>query len=247
MAAISFSPKTGSTETPVTPAAQEVQLVTTEPTAIVVAEPSVSPNGISRDDIILPRVNLVQKSGKLCDDFAPGSFLFEKQVVLAKPGEEFSFVVLGHSKYYQEKVEYGSSEFGRRANTEEEVRELGGTTTWGINDKPYFQPVADLLIAVKAPENLDEEADSLFPFPYKDEKYAVGVYTVAASAYTSLAKRIFTDSLYTLKAGLHLGEYSVKSELKRNAANSWYVPVAGIPKKYNDAEKAAFFEELKNS
>lgn len=249
MAAISFSPKGGATvEAPKDTTPQNVTLEVAIPQnqSLAVAEPAQRDNNISRDDIILPRVNLVQKSGKLCDDFAPGTFLFEKQVVLAKPGDEFTAVVLGTSKYFQEKVEYGSSEFGRRANSEEEVRSLGGTTTFGIADKPYFQHVADLLLAVKAPEGTDEEALSLFPFPYKDENYAIAVYTVAASAYTSLAKRIFTDSLYTLKAGLHLGEYSIKSDLKRNAANSWYVPVAGMPKKYSDADKAEFFNGLKN-
>jgi hypothetical protein len=248
MAAITFNPKAGSTEAPVTPAVQEpvTAVAVIEPATIAVAEPTTIPNNISREDIVLPRVNLVQKSGKLCDNFAPGTFTFEKEVVLAKPGEEFTAVVLGTSKYFQEKVEYGSSEFGRRANSEEEVRQLGGTTTYGVADKPYFQHVADLLIAVKAPEGIDEDALNQFPFPYKNENYAIAVYTVASSSYTTLAKRIFTDSLYTLKAGLHLGEYSIKSELKRNAANSWYVPVPSMPKKYNDAEKAEFFASLKN-
>lgn len=248
MAAITFNPKAGSTEAPVTPAVQEpvTTVAVIEPATVAVIDAAPGQNNISREDIILPRVNLVQKSGKLCDDFAPGTFLFEKQVVLAKPGDEFTAVVLGTSKYFQEKVEYGSSEYGRRANSEEEVRQFGGTTTYGVADKPYFQHVADLLIAVKAPEGMDEDSLGHFPFPYKNENYAIAVYTVAASAYTSLAKRVFTDSLYTLKAGLHLGEYSIKSELKRNAANSWYVPVTGMPKKYNDAEKAEFFVSLKN-
>lgn len=249
MAAITFNPKGGaSVETPKdeTPKNVTLEVAVPQNQALSVQEPQHATGNISREDILLPRVNLVQKSGKLCDDFQPGSFLFEKQVVLAKPGDSFTAVVLGHSKYYQEKVEYGSDEFGRRANNEEEVRNLGGTTTWGVNDKPYFQPVADLLLAIKAPEGIDEEALGLFPFEHDGDHYAVAVYTVASSAYTSLAKRVFTDSLYTLKAGLHLGEYSIHSELKRNAANSWYVPVAGIPKKYNNPEKAEFLAGLRN-
>lgn len=248
MASITFNPK-GGAEAPKpsdeTPKNVTLEVAVPQNQSLAVAEP-VSASGISHDDIILPRINLVQKSGKLCDDFQPGTFLFEKQVVLAKPGDDFTAVVLGHKKYYQEKVEYGSDEFGRRANSEEEVRDIGGTTVWGVTDKPYFQPVADLLLAVKAPEGTDEAALDLFPFEHKGEHYAIAVYTVASSAYTSLAKRIFTDSLYTLKAGLHLGEYSIKSELKRNAQNSWYVPVAGMPKKYNDPAKAEFFAGLKN-
>jgi len=250
MASITFNPKGGSVapaandETPKNVTLEVAKDLNHSSAITTSSEPA---GNISREDIILPRVNLVQKSGKLCDDFQPGSFLFEKQVVLAKPGESFTAVVLGHTKYYQEKVEYGSDEFGRRANSEEEVRKLGGTTTWGVNDMPYFQPVADLLIAVKAPQSADGDVLDLFPYQYGDEHYAIAVYTVASSAYTSLAKRVITDSLYTLKAGLHLGEYQIHSELKKNAANSWYIPVPAMPKKYNDEAKAQFFADLRNN
>jgi hypothetical protein len=241
MAAITFSPKTAAPQS----AEPIADIIVAEPASVAVVSERQAPK-ITRDDIVLPRINLVQKSGKLCDDFAPGTFLFEKQIVLAKPGEEFTAVVLGDNKYFQEKVEFGSSEFGRRAFDEEEVRKIGGTVTWGIADKPYFQSVADFLIAVKAPEGATQEQVDMFPFLSDGSNYAVAVYTVAASAYTSLAKRIFTDKLFTLKDGLHLAEYRIKSELKRNAANSWYVPVTSMPKRYNDEGKAKFFNELKN-
>jgi hypothetical protein len=246
MGAITFNPKSNAADS-VPVETTEVAITVAEPRAILaVAENRPGRSNITRDDIVLPRVNLVQKSGKLCDDFAPGTFLFEKQVVLAKPGDEFAMVVLDDKKYFQEKVEFGSPDFGRRASDEEEVRALGGTVTWGVADKPYFQSVADFMVAIAAPAGATQEQLDLFPFLAKDgTHYAAAVYTVAASAYTSLAKRIFTDKLYTLKDGLHLAEYRIHSELKRNAANSWYVPVAGMPRRYNDAEKTRLFEEMK--
>lgn len=245
MAAITFTPKTSapSSEAPIDVTA-EIVVAEPKPVAIAQARPT---SKIRRSDILIPRINLVQKTGKLCDDFAPGTFLFEKQVVLAKPGETFSAVVLADDKYFQEKVEWGSTEFGRRAEDEEEVRKLGGSVTYGVTDKPYFQAAADFLVAVQAPADATQEQLNLFAFLGPDGKhYALAAYTVASSAYTSLAKRIFTDKLFTLKDGLHLAEYAIKSEVKRYGANSWYVPVAGMPKRYNDAAKAKFFEELKN-
>lgn len=245
MASITFAPKSGAEKN------LETAVVVAEAPAAIVVSPQTrsipSGDNITRDDLILPRINLVQKSGKLCDDFAPGTFIFEKQLILAPPGQEFSMVVLNTVKYFQEKVEYGSSEFGRRANSEEEVAAMGGCTTWGAVDKPYFQSAADLLVVIKAPEGISEEQrEALFPFEHSAGSFAAAVYTVASSSYTSLAKRIFTDKLYTLKAGLHTGEYRVKSELKKNAANSWYVPVAGIAKKISDPELVEFYSELKN-
>jgi len=249
MAAITFSPKTStpsSESDSVTVSAEIIEAPQSK--AIAVAQPRPSGSNITRDDIVFPRINLVQKSGKLCDDFAPGTFLFEKQVVLAKPGDEFVAVVLDDKKYFQEKVEYGSPDFGQRAENEEEVRAKGGTVTWGIPDRPYYQSVADFLMAIPAPAGATQEQLDTFPFIDKSgTHWAMAIYTVAASAYTSLAKRIFTDKLYTLKDGLHLGEYRIHSELKRNAANSWYVPVTGMPRRYNDADKAKFFTELKGN
>lgn len=247
MAAITFTPKTATSASSAdAPIDVTAEIVVAEPQPLATAQPR-SASKITRSDIILPRINLVQKTGKLCDDFAPGTFLFEKQIVLAKPGEQFTAVVIGDDKYFQEKVEFGSAEFGRRAEDEEEVRALGGTVMFGVADKPYFQSVADFLLVIEAPASVTPEQINQFPFLGPDGKhYAMAAYTVASSAYTSLAKRIFTDKLFTLKDGLHLAEYEIKSELKRHAANSWYVPVAGMPKRYNDPAKAKFFEELKS-
>jgi len=250
MASITFNPKAGApvvAPTDETPVSVTLEVAAPQNQAITVVSPSSNgPGNVDQSDIILPRVNLVQKTSELCNIFAPGSFIFEKEVVLTKTGEPLTATVLDIGKYFQEKIEYGSGEFGRRASSEDEVEALGGTTTYGIADKPYFASAANILMAVKAPEGLAEDVLLQFPFPYMDENYAMAVYTVSSSSYTTLAKRIFTDKAFILKAGLHLGEYSIKSELKRNGANSWYVPVAGMPKKHIDPKKVEFFASLAN-
>jgi hypothetical protein len=246
MATISFTPSSREiTETNIDKA--EVSLAVVEPTPLAVSAPSSTgklgiEGEITSDDLRVPRVNLVQKSGQLCDNFAPGCFLFDKQVVISKPGASFIATPLRFKKYYQEKVEFGTtSDMPARANTAEEVRALGGSLIYG-HDR-YFQDVADIMMAVQAPADIDEDAMQFFSYNDGDNSYGLAIYTIAASAYTSLGKRLLTDAQFLLKDGLFNGQYEICSELRKNASNSWYVPVGKFAGKHS-AEKAEFFKNL---
>lgn len=255
MATISFTPKGDSplVEAPAAPSTvlidkAEVSLAIAEPQQLAVSTPVSNNNGIegeiTRDDLRVPRVNLVQRVGNLVDTFAPGSFLFEKSVTLAKPGTAFTATVIHLKKYFQEKIEFGtSSDMPAKANTSEEVRALGGSLMYG--HPKYFQDVADILLAVKAPADLDEDGAMFFPYSDGENSYGLAIYTVAASAFTSLGKKIITDASYSLRSGLYQGIYEITSELKKNAANSWYVPVASLVGKHTP-EKAEFFKGMVN-
>ena len=248
MATITFNPSASKTDgivvddvKPLVPA-----IVEKPKTDLVVASGPSTPSGIegevTSEDIRPPRLNLVQKSGNLADSFSPGSFVFEKSVVLAKPSESITMTVLRLKKYYQEKVEYGTSnEMPPRFNTAQEVVANGGSLIYG--EPRYFQEVADLMVAIKAPEGLDDESEQYFIYSVNGENYALAAYTVAASAYTSLAKRLLTDASLSLRNGLWNGQYKVHSELRKNGTNSWYVPVGTFIGKH-DETSAEYFKSL---
>ena len=254
MATITFAPKGDAPTSTPAPAPvvietdkAEVSLAIKESKELAVA-PSRAAVGISgeitQDDLRVPRVNLVQKSGQLCDSFAPGTFLFEKKIVIAKPGDAFTATALRFKKYYQEKIEFGTSnDMPAKADTAEEVRALGGSLIYG-HDR-YFQEVADIMLAVQTPSDLDEEHNEYFGYSDGENSYGLAIYTIAASAYTSLGKRLLTDATFLLKGGLWTGQYEIGSELRKNASNSWYVPVGKFAGKHS-AEKADFFQSLAN-
>jgi hypothetical protein len=196
---------------------------------------------ITAHDLKVPRLNLAQKSGKLGDDFAPGTFVFEQLVNL---GNSVRMVPLRLKKYYQEKVEFGTDQIPRKANTSAEVRTLGGTTNYDLKDElPWFQDIADIRLAVQAPEDMDEQFIEYFPYSDGKNRYAMGIYTVASSAYTSLAKQLITDGDYLLKGALYSGRYEVSSELRKGANNSWYVPVGRFLGK-NTPDQTELFKGL---
>ena len=212
------------------------------PVEVVATPVRVSSAGIEGEvttaDINTPRVNLVQKSGQLADSFSPGSFLLVKEIVLAKPGQSFKFTPLRLKKYYQLKVEFGASQdIPPKFNSMQEVIDFGGSLNYG--DEKYCVEMADILMAVEAPEGAD---DQLFPYRDADDTpHALALYTVGSSSYTSLAKRIITDSVGLLRNGLYTGCYEVHSEIRKNATNSWYVPVPKFLGKHADPE---FFKNL---
>lgn len=195
---------------------------------------------ISASDVRVPRINLVQKSGNLSNDFAPGVFLFEKQIPLAKTGESFLVTPLRLKKYYQLKVEFGTStDMPPKFNTMDEVRAFGGSLQYG--DEKYCVEMADILLAVAAPEDLSDEDMQYFPYNDGIHSYALAMYTVGSSAYTSLAKRLITDSVGLLRGGLYTGYYNLHSEIRKTAQNSWYVPVAQFAGKHKNPE---FFQAI---
>jgi hypothetical protein len=250
MATLNLTPKKNLAPVEVTTQQVEVQsseIVEVSSSTLATATPTIPQcieGEITVSDLKVPRLNLSQKSGNLGDDFPPGSFVFEKQVLVAAPGGTLTAVPLRMRKYYQEKVEFGVDQQARKANTSAEVRALGGTTDYDLKDElPWFQDIADIRLAVQAPSDLDEQFSEFFPYSDGKNQYAVAIYTVASSAYTSLAKKLMTDGQYLLKGELYAGCYEISSELRKGANFSWYIPVGKFVEK-NTTEQTEFFRSL---
>lgn len=249
MATLNLTPK-NSSSAPLELPTQQTELATpvvTEDTTLSI--PAAVSHGciegeITASDLKVPRLNLSQKSGNLGDSFAPGTFVFEKQVLIAAPGSAFVAIPLRMKKYYQEKVEFGVDQVARKANTSAEVRAFGGTTDYDLKDElPWFQDIADIRLAVQAPIDLDEQYSEFFPYSDGTNNFALAIYTVASSAYTSLAKRFITDGEYLLKGALYSGRYEISGELRKGANFSWHIPVGKFLMK-NTPDQTEFFKGL---
>jgi hypothetical protein len=244
MATISFAPKA---EAPApAPIAPSTEVAIVEPQPLAVAAPA-APVGIegeiTANDIRPPRINLVQKTGKLGDNFTPGAFVYDKAFPITDGKGHFFATVLRFKKYYQQKLAFGESqELPLKFNTAAEVRANGGQVSQ--YDAPnFYQEAADILFAIKAPDNLDEEHMAFFPYVAEGNNYGLAVYTVTSSGFMSLGRRIITDASSLLRDGVWTGQYKIHSERKTSAQNSWFVPVATFDKKHS-AESANFFRSI---
>jgi hypothetical protein len=180
---------------------------------------------ITGSDIKLPRINLVQKLGKLGDMFEAGSLVFNKDAVLSTKKDTLEEVtVLRLKKQYQEVLSYDSEEHPRLFDTMAEVREVGGSLFRG--EGVLFSEIAHLQVAIKRPTNCSEESESLFCESFDGADYALALWTLAKTAYTASAKRIITTAGNQLKStGLLGGKWSVSVELRTSDKYAWYVPV----------------------
>ena len=195
------------------------------------------------DDIRMPRVNLMQKSSKLVDetDFQPGQILLAREAVIADRSKSVDVTVLHQKVQYQEKVEWGSDITPNVFNTKREVLAAGGSFEWGSDS--YYQTIAHMTLLIRKPEHVDEQHDPLFPFHFKGEDYALALYTVSSSGYTSAGKEVNTAAQFYAKDGIWKLGWELSSELKKNSNNSWYVPILKRTGRH-DAEFVEFVESL---
>lgn len=177
------------------------------------------------DDISIPRINVVAKTGGLVDEgFNPGGLVLNKEVQIMEKDGSLNAIVLACDKAYQEDVEFGGDELPRVFRTKDEVHEVGGTTEWdgqGIR----FRPKADIDMLIEAPAGLDEEALEQFPFENEGKHYAMVRLTAAKTAFSTSGGEIANAIAYGGGAPIWTKKWRITTKLKKRESNTWFVPV----------------------
>src|SRR5208282_3966077 len=146
-------------------------------------------------DLVLPRLNIVQKVGDLSNVYPPGSIVLGAQLVLSPApvnmaiSSPIRIVVIGlQPTTYAEKLEGGA--LGNYFRTEKEVVDNGGTLDWNesqATDKQLYQRVSIGLVAVEKPDGIDA---AMFPHTFGGKQYSLALYTMKGTAYTNAARHI---------------------------------------------------------
>jgi hypothetical protein len=193
-----------------------------------------SDENIGLHDIILPRLNLVQKVGELSNVFDHGSLLLNgEQVLFTCPKDPkaavtpLNILVLGFQpSKYVEKVEGGGR--GGSYNTPAEVVEAGGTIDYNeskATGKPLYQESKTALVLIEKPEGVD---DANFPHEFEGKKYCTALWTMKGTAYTHGAKVLLTArKIGKLRgpAGYRTAFYTLASKLTSFNNQWYYIPV----------------------
>lgn len=229
MATVSFAAvkETAPTEVEVVPATPEAVAVvapTLKQELAAATSPSKVPAGIEGEvgnrDIQLPRLNLLQKTSELVDaGFTPNTFALNREIPL---GKSITAVVVKLRKQFQQDTPYGSEVQAHVVDTLAEVREAGGSTEWGSDNR--YSEIAHLQLLVKAPDDLSEDQLDAFPYEVDGSHWAPCVITVAKTAYKAAAKPVITAAFSTLRAGLHHGLWTVTAEMKSAPMGTWSTP-----------------------
>lgn len=200
----------------ISPATTNTQLATTEMPGLGTIS-----GEIDADDIVIPRVNLVQNVGELADLFPSGAVTYNKEVQLSDGTTPIEITVLRARKQFYEALDFDSGERPQVFDTLEEVKAVGGTVEWVGNQKPTYTPVLHTHIVFKAPAGLDYA----FPLEYKGESYGLAVWTLRGVAFKRAGRNILTASKFSLRDGLFHGKWELTTKREKVARNSFVVPV----------------------
>lgn len=248
MGTTSFASRTATTAPAESaPSAPAAQLAKVESTVALVPKDQFTGDW-NHTDIRLPRINLVHKTSnsELVEKFGIGSFAFNKEVKLSDGKTPIKVTAVRALKDYIQKLPYGSPEMATVYSTAKEVEDNGGSFNYKDADAGIFYGErAHIQLAISAPEGATEEDLALFPYEFNGVNYAMAMLTVASSAYTSVGKGLATLCMNNkvMRQGMQYGVLNLTSEGRKNAKNSWAIPVityAGA----NAPELVAFYESL---
>ena len=186
---------------------------------------------ILASDLNTPRVQLINKMSALSDTFAPGSWVFDKEIVVADGKTPFEMTMLAVRKSYIELLEYGTDQQPKRVSKLSEVASLGQiaygkTQAEAIRKENQipFTEMADCLVLIPAPAKVSEVNALRFSEEYNGTRYGLALWTLRGSAYKT-AKQIFTAMRSVLRNGLETGKWECSSRyVEKSTKQSWYEP-----------------------
>jgi hypothetical protein len=247
MATITFDETTTTTESK--------QLATTKPEANALANitttTALAEKGLvgdwSASDTRLPRINLVNKTGVLADQYSPGTWVLDKQHAISKidpadkkKGVPMRVIALQMMKQYQENIPYDDREQNpaRLFNSASEVREAGGQVHW-TRGAGFFSEIATVEFLIQAMEDISDDAEPLFYNIASDgTRYTRAVATFASTAYSGVAVPIATSLRTHLAAtGLKGGQWDLGSVIMTKADKSWWTPTIRSAGLVTEAQK----------
>lgn len=238
------------------PAATAVAIIDAPamPVARTDSLPLFDDQNIGFEDIILPRINIVQKVGDLSEIFNPGEIVLKQSLVIHNPGKPgtpgdapLNIVVLGFKKtQFAEKVAGGAQ--GILAHTEQEVVKHGGTLDykeWQASEAAakagqgkalrLFQRLATALVLVEKPAQVTDADHIEFPYECEGAFYALVLWSMKGTAYTHAAKTMFTArKIGHLRSGYSKSIWTLTTKSEKFGDNYAYVPVVKAGRKTSE-------------
>lgn len=194
------------------------------------------------DQIILPRINIVQGVGKLKDSFPQGAIVMSQQLTIFKQpvrnaqgevteaGSKPLIVTCCGFKpvRYVEMVQGGGR--GAIYNTEAEVAANSGTLdyqTWNANKATMkrFSPYTEGMFLIEKPVDLVSES---FPYVIDGKQHAIVLWALKGTAYTAACKRtLFTERQVGClqKGGYPSMTFALSTKFEKWGENGAWIPV----------------------
>lgn len=181
-------------------------------------------------DMAVPRLNIGQKSGTMCDDNPEwiGQFIYDKGIAL---GNSINIVVSKLRKYYAEDLEFDSPTKPQIFQTHAEAVAAG----------VMVKDVCDIDLLIEC----NEEMEQFGMVDAGGKSYAPARWTVQSSAYGRTVGILLRDLAGWLKGDIASGVYTLTTEKRSNDKNTWYVPTLKTKEKTPEALRGEIKEKFK--
>lgn len=211
---------------------------------MAVARPMLALGAVSAEfstsDVRLPTLRVGQPMSKM-ENVSIGQLVYNKELVLAQPNQEVDVVVLNIDKWYEERVDYDPDKpGGQRWDTYAQMTAAGFSTVWVDNKPSSASEVAQLTLLIKKPEGIDAPC---FTREIAGEQFALAVFAVHKTAYTSVAKEVFSRLATDLSAkGPLFGRFKLKAVIKEGKFK-YALPMIRLASEHS----AEFVAEMKSA
>ena len=216
----------------------ETTELATSPNAELHAYNGPGGSGWDVEDIRIPYFSLVQKTGTLSNDFDPGGFVFNKEILVGDGKEPLEITVLRADKYFVEDCEFDPEIRPKRFNTRDEFLAEGFSLEYEAERR--VKEAAELVVLIP----VDVEHATLTKGEGKKaEGFVRALWIVQSSAFKTVGRTVATAMMAGhLKDGVHKGKWALTSELRSNKSMSWFVPTIRSMGRH-DEDMLAFLEE----
>lgn len=202
------------------PVAESKSLVTAEDRGLSFSNEGLD-GEFTRDDIQIPGLNLVQSVGPLSEHFTPGQMVYNKEEVIGDKDNPVQITLLRMSKFYVEKLPYGSEVMPRKFKTEAEARAAGLVPLWEKQEGcGNFEPVLSCQVLIKG----DPAKNTTWPIEFQGVPYAMARFTLRSVAYSATGKTLISASQFALREGLHTGYWNITPKREKVGANMVWIP-----------------------
>lgn len=208
----------------------------------------------------LPKIQIVQGTGDLATEFAPGSIVFDKEQLLCLPNEKPSlwsdgveYTVLRYRLQFKENLDYDSDDVPEMVDSVDEVHARGGWLDWrkdanGNRTPPSWIPMLTCLLLVRAPEG--SPAEDVFAIEDPDgRKCDLAQIYLQKSSFTRAGKSILSLGKWryknktTQEPELHRALLRMSTRRDKLGQYSVWVPKVTVVKDHTP-EYLAFLNEL---
>lgn len=183
--------------------------------------PGSVPGNITHDDIVLPRLRLVQEKSPFSGTFPLGSIILNKKTMLSDGHEPLEMTLLHIRKQFVQSLPFEARKKALAFDTPEEVRRAGGRIGKEPGQKPSFTPVLHVQLAFKAPAGFSH----VCPLDFDGSPYGLAIWTLRCSAYYSAGRSILTAARFALREGLSRGKWQLTTRIETVGQRTIVFPV----------------------